>query len=44
MTGSIILALCTVAGAAFIMGIGVGIFLTFKKMHWLVKWGLVDET
>ena len=44
MTGATILALLTVAGAAFIAGIGVGIFLVFKRMHWLVRFGLVDET
>lgn len=30
-------------GLGIIVGVGVGILLVFKKMHWLVKWGLVDE-
>jgi uncharacterized protein YneF (UPF0154 family) len=30
-------------GLGIIVGVGVGIFLVFKKMHWLLKWGLVDE-
>jgi hypothetical protein len=43
MTGATILALLTAAGTAFIVGIGVGIWLVFKRMGWLVKWKLVDE-
>jgi uncharacterized membrane protein len=30
-------------GLGIIVGAGVGIWLVFRKMHWLVKWGLVDE-
>jgi uncharacterized membrane protein len=30
-------------GLGIIVGAAVGIWLVFRKMHWLVKWGLVDE-
>jgi hypothetical protein len=36
-------ALVTAVGVSFIAGLFVGIILVFKKMHWLIKWGLVDD-
>jgi len=30
-------------GLGIIVGVGVGVWLVFKRMGWLVKWGLVDE-
>jgi len=30
-------------GLGVIVGVGLGIILVFKRMGWLVKWGLVDE-
>jgi hypothetical protein len=27
-----------------IVGIGLGVVLVFKKLHWLIRWGLVNET
>jgi hypothetical protein len=30
-------------GLGVIVGAGVGILLVFKKMHWLIRWGIVDE-
>lgn len=30
-------------GLGIIAGVGVGVWLVFKRMGWLVKWGLVDE-
>jgi len=44
VTGATVLAIVTAAGAAFIVGIGVGVWLVFKRMNWLVRFGLVDET
>lgn len=40
--GATVLAIVTAAGAAFIVGIGVGILLVFHKIQWLIRWGLVD--
>lgn len=30
-------------GLGIIVGAGAGIWLVFKRMGWLVRWGLVDE-
>jgi hypothetical protein len=29
-------------GLGIIVGAGVGIWLTAKKLHWLIKWGIVE--
>jgi hypothetical protein len=31
-------------GLGIIVGAGVGVWLVFKRMAWLVRFGLVDET
>jgi hypothetical protein len=31
-------------GLGVIVGAGVGIWLVFKHMGWLIRWKLVDET
>jgi len=29
-------------GLGIIVGAGVGIWLVFKKMNWLIRWGIVE--
>lgn len=30
-------------GLGVIVGVGVGVWLVFKRVGWLIRWGLVDE-
>jgi hypothetical protein len=30
-------------GLGIIVGAGLGVILVFKRMGWLIRWGLVDE-
>lgn len=29
-------------GLGIIVGVVVGVWLVFRKMHWLMKWGIVE--